>query len=125
METTETKKLSLGVMDRLILGMILGSLTEKAPVTDWRIVQEWMLKLSFIEEEHQELDLKVDKDTGSIQWNNAKEVNKDYEFQPRITKILVTELKRIQDNEIPIPKIWMRVFPLFDIKPEGLDDTTA
>jgi len=125
METTETKKLSLGVMDRLILGMILGSLTEKAPVTDWRIVQEWMLKLSFTEEEHQELDLKVDKDTGSIQWNNAKEVNKDYEFQPRITKILVTELKRIQDKEIPIPRIWMRVFPLFDIKPEGLDDTTA
>ena len=125
METTETKKLSLGVMDRLILGMILGSLTEKAPVTDWRIVQEWMLKLSFTEEEHQELDLKTDKETGTIQWNNAKEVNKDYEFQPRITKIIASELKRIQDNEIPIPRIWMRVFPLFDIKPEGLDDTTA
>lgn len=87
--------MKLNVLERLLLLQILPG---EGNLTTLRIVNDLSRELSFTEEEHEQLDIRVDEMTGRVLWEEDGSV-KDVTFGPKATEIMRKRLEELDKQE--------------------------
>lgn len=86
--------MELRVYDRLIL---LNILPKEGDFTTLKIVRKLRESLSFTEEEHKNLEIKIDK--GSVQWKTEFDKPKDIQIGEKANDIIVDVLKKLDKDK--------------------------
>ena len=94
---------------------LLGVLPQSGDVTTIRIVRELRESLSFTEEEHDKLGLKV-MDTGdgrsTYQWNPGVNLRRDFTFKPKACAVIAEALTGL-DKRKQLPIACLGLYEVF------------
>ena len=97
--------MKLSVLDRILL---LNILPAEGDLTTIKIIRELKEALSFSEEEHKALEIKMQE--GRVFWNPAASVEKDVKIKDKAKETIVTALKDLDTKQ----KITVEIIPLYE-----------
>jgi len=93
--SSEKRSEKLSVNERLILMQLLN---KEDSIIHVKIMHDFRQKVSFSNEELQELNFQTDEQTGAVRWN-FQEKDKSFEIGKVVRKLIKRNLKELDDEK--------------------------